>query len=243
MTTDANTAAVVGAAGGVGATRIAVELGATLARAGRDVALLDAAYATQGLASHVEGRLDPDVTALVTGADADLEAGLAAFDLDAPGTLACCPAHAPFERVARAKTPEAARALERLLDRAAADFEYALVDVPPVAANQSVAAVTAADRTALVTRPTARGVDALQRARGRLADLGAAPTCTVANRADEATDADRAVPESDRTGVPSEPACAGGDDPMAPAVAALAETLFDADLDLSFSRGLLGSRL
>ncbi|SEO55941.1 hypothetical protein SAMN04487948_103228 [Halogranum amylolyticum] len=45
------TTALVGATGGAGVTRTAVELAATLARDGRDVAVLDAAYATEGLSS------------------------------------------------------------------------------------------------------------------------------------------------------------------------------------------------
>mgnify|MGYP006305158561 CR=1 FL=1 len=40
------TCALVGAAGGAGTTRLAVEMGATLTRTGRDVAVVDAAYET-----------------------------------------------------------------------------------------------------------------------------------------------------------------------------------------------------
>ena len=75
--TRVRTLALVGATGGAGTTRLTVEFGATLARAGRDVALLDAAFGTQGLAAHVPGRIEPDLTALVTDAtDRPLAAGL-----------------------------------------------------------------------------------------------------------------------------------------------------------------------
>jgi Mrp family chromosome partitioning ATPase len=60
------TLALVGAVGGAGTTRTAVEFGATLARDGRDVAILDAAYATQGLADYLAGRIETDITRVAT---------------------------------------------------------------------------------------------------------------------------------------------------------------------------------
>ena len=113
------TAAFVGAAGGVGTTRTTLETAVALAVDGADVAVFDAAYATQGLGDHLSGRLDPDLTALLTDrAEAPLSSGLVDFavdpdrDLDVVGRVACCPADAPFERLARAKTVAAARRLE-----------------------------------------------------------------------------------------------------------------------------------
>lgn len=71
------TIALVGATGGAGTTRLSLELAAALATDGRDVAVLDAAFATQGLSDYVSGTLDPDATALVTdAADVPLESGL-----------------------------------------------------------------------------------------------------------------------------------------------------------------------
>lgn len=64
-----DTAALVGAVGGAGTTRLAVEVGALLAADGDAVAVLDAAFATQGLGDYLDGRLDPDLTALVTDRD------------------------------------------------------------------------------------------------------------------------------------------------------------------------------
>ena len=251
-------AALVGATGGAGTTRLAVELGATLARDGREVAILDAAFATEGLARHVSGRIDPDLTELVTDdgtgtADRPLSDGLREHPAtaDLAGRLALCPARAPFERLARAKTADAARRFEDRIAEAAATFDHVLVDTPPVAANQAVAAVTAADQVAVVTPASERGVDAVQRARGRVADVGASVDVVVANRADadhpdENADAehplrsaDAAIPESQAANVEGVPASVGdsNSDPeagFAPAVAHAAEVVLDAELDLEF---------
>lgn len=230
------TLALVGATGGAGTTRLSVEFGATLARAGRSVALLDAAYATQGLAAYVEGRIDPDVTALATG-EGPLESGLVPFDLDVPGRLAACPAAAPFARIARAKTPEAAQRLAALIEEAADAFDHAVVDTPPVASNQAVAAVDAADRIALVIPAGERGADAYARAVDRLADVGVSPALVVANGATDdsaAGDADVAIP---RSGIEAPSACpvvTRPEGPFAPAVAAAIEAALDVRLDLAF---------
>lgn len=241
METETGTASLVGAVGGAGATRLTVEIGATLARAGREVAVLDAAYATQGLSRYVPGRIDVDVTA-VTADDAEFDDALADVALDAPGRLAVCPARAPFERLARAKTAGAAEAFASLVDAAGRRFDHALVDVPPVATNQAVAAVTATDRVALVAPASQRGADAVQRTRERLADVGAAADVVLANRtADDhpVESAAVAVPE----GPEDAPACATApDDAFAPAVAAAAEAVVDDSLDLAFPEsGLLDS--
>ncbi|MEF8840131.1 MAG: ParA family protein [Haloarculaceae archaeon] len=204
----AETLALVGAVGGAGTTRLCVEFAATLARDGRDVAVVDAAYATQGLADHIEGRIDPDVTALCTDANEEpIEAGLYDAHLDAPGRVAYCPAFAPFERVARAKTPEAARLFAERVEEVALAFECVLLDVPPVAANQSLAAVDAAGRVAVVAPDTPRGADALPRMAARLRDVDSPATVEVANRG-EGSEIDRAtvaVPEGP-TAVPGAPA-------------------------------------
>ncbi|NHN60775.1 MULTISPECIES: AAA family ATPase [Halorussus] len=251
-----STATLVGATGGAGATRLAVELGATLARDGRAVAVLDAAFATEGLARHVSGRVDPDLTKLLTE-ERTLDDGLrehsATADLD--GRLDLCPVHAPFERLARAKTADAAQRFEALLDEAAEDYDHVLVDAPPVAANQAVAAATGADRVAVVAPASERGVDAVQRARGRVADVGASVDAVVANRVAADADwpdrdgdpdhpvrsADAAVPESAATDAESVPASAPDPEAgFAPAVARAAEVVLGVELDLAFEEpGLL----
>lgn len=228
--------ALVGATGGAGATRLTVEFGATLTRAGRSVALLDAAYATQGLADYVRGRIDPDITAVVTGS-APLSSGLIDLDVRTPGRLAACPAAAPFDRLARAKTAEAAEQFESLVADATSSFDHVIVDTPPVAANQSIAAINAADRVALVTPATARGADAYARSLDRLTDIGIPPGVLVANgEADggPVADADVAIPWHEAETPAEAPVCPEPDATFAPAVATAVETAVNTRLDLAF---------
>jgi cellulose biosynthesis protein BcsQ len=245
--TDGATLSLVGVTGGAGTTRLTVEFGATLARAGRDVALLDAAVGTQGLATHVPGRLDPDATALVTDhADAPLDAGLVAYPVDLPGRLAVCPARAPFERLARAETPEAAQRFEDRIRSAARRFDHVLVDVPPLAANLAIAAVSTTDRVGLVVPATERGLDRLPTMRDRLRDVDAPADVVVANRVGPRDDepvpgADATVPCSDERAVTDLPACADLDTEFAPAVAEAVEAVFETSLELTFPEpGVLG---
>jgi len=234
------TAALVGATGGAGTTRLTVELGALLAGDGRDVAVLDAAFATQGLSDYLSGRIDPDFTVLLTDdRDAPLSAGLIEFPLDdAAGRLACCPAFAPFERLARAKSPSAARALESRVAEAAAAFDHVLVDTPPVAANQAVAAVNAVDRTVVVAPASSRGRDAVQRATDRLADIGTGADAVVTTRG-ELSVADAAFPETDAD-VTAAPTCLS-DRSTAAGVADVANVVFDVVPSTGDGRGLLDS--
>ncbi|AGN01748.1 cell division inhibitor [Salinarchaeum sp. Harcht-Bsk1] len=242
------TAAVVKATGGAGATRTSLELAATLGRAGHAVGVLDVDFATQGLAAHVPGRIEADLTNVLVE---DGSLGDASVDLDldplrdAGGRVAVAPSRAPFERLARAKTPRAAQTFETVLDDAAAQFDYVLVDAPPVATNPAVSAVTTADRVAAVTPASQRGVDALQRLRERLEDVGAAPGLAIANRADgehpvQAADAALPTHEVPEAAVPS---AADPDPAYAPAVAEAAEALFDVELALEFpEEGLIAGR-
>lgn len=234
---------LVGATGGAGTTRLTVECAAALAREDRDVAVLDAAYATQGLVDHLPGRIDPDITACCTE-ERPLEEGLVTLPLDAPGRVACIPAYAPFERVARAKTPEATQWLESLVDEATTRFDTVLVDTPPVAANQAVAAVTAADRVALVTPDSRRGADALPRAADRLRDLGVVPDYEVANAGTGAGDgtvdrADGTLPASGTTAPDGSPAYPAGGS-FAAAVAALVSVTLSVDAEPPTGGGLSG---
>lgn len=199
--------AFVGTAGGVGTTRTVVETAAALARDGRRVRVLDAAYTTQGLARFLDGRIDTDVTA-VCADDASETAASYELGLSTPGAVAVTPAHAPFERVARAKTTTAARRLRELCETA--DAEHVLVDVPPVAGNHHVAAVTAADRVVAVTAADDRGADALRRTVDTLADLDVGVDCVVGVGGEIAA-ADTTHPRLDR-GVTAPPAALGDDE-------------------------------
>jgi cellulose biosynthesis protein BcsQ len=243
------TLAFVGAVGGAGTTRLAVESGATLSRTGEDVAVIDAAFGTQGLADYVAGAVDPDVTALVTDDEYDIDDALVTADLDTPGRLSLCPARAPFERLARAKTAGAAERFEKQVAAAALSHDVVLVDTPPVAANQAVAAVNAADRVVAMTPDSVRGGDALARLDARLSDIGTGIDTTVANFADGepvVTDADARVPTAETAAPGDCPACLDPDELFAPAVAEAVETALDADLGIEFETGgrldgLLGS--
>ncbi|MFB6281932.1 MAG: ParA family protein [Haloferacaceae archaeon] len=236
---DAETAALVGAVGGAGTTRLAVEIGALLADGGAAVAVLDAAFATQGLGDYLDGRLDPDLTALVTDrADAPLAEGLTDLDADVGGRVACCPAAAPFERLARAKSAEAARRFEDRVAEAAGAFDAVLVDVPPVAANQAIAAVNACDRTGLVAPATDRGTDGRERMRARLRDLGADADADVATRGTDRT-ADASVPPAE-TGVTAAPTAPDGDE-FGDGIARAAAALLDADVDRPEADGRFGA--
>lgn len=237
---DDDTAALVGATGGAGTTRLTIELGALLANDGRDVVVFDAAFATQGLADYLPGRIDPDLTALLTDdRDAPLSDGLVDFPLDdVAGRLACCPAVAPFERLARAKSPAAAQALEARIADAADAFDHVLVDTPPVAANQSVAAVNATARTVVVAPASTRGRDAVQRTTGRLDDIGAGVDAVVTTRGELAV-ADAAVPETDAE-VTAAPTCLS-ERAAAAAIADVAGATFDVEPSTGDGDGLLDS--
>jgi len=233
----ARTVAFVGAAGGVGTTRLTVECGATLARTGRDVTVVETAFATQGLAAYVDGQVGADATALATG-EADLAETL--YDpYDLPGRLSLCPARAPFERVARAQTAAAARRLERQLAAAALSHDVALVDTPPVSGNQALAAVDAADRLVVVVPDDPRGPGALARMQERLRDVGASADAVLATRVtgDAVTDADVAVPESDVTDPRNCPACLSPEGEFAPAVVDAAGVALGTDLAVDLDTG------
>ncbi|GAA0648991.1 AAA family ATPase [Salarchaeum japonicum] len=233
------TAAFVGTVGGAGTTRACLETGARLAAADRDTLVLDLDFDTQGLARHVRGDIDADATMLLTDPDAALADARYDHALDAPGRLALVPAHAPFGRVAAAKTVDAARRLRGILDAARRDFDHVILDTPPVASNPAVAAVTDADRVALVFPGTPRGTDATARERGRLADVGASADALVATR----TTPDAAPPDADHAlpDLADEPVAAAATPgtTAARATGLLAERLFDLDLDREEPAGRL----
>lgn len=232
--------ALVGTVGGAGTTRLAVELGAAFARAGDTALVLDLDLDTQGLASRVPGRLSPDSTRLLTDPGIDLLDAVHVADIDVSGHLDLCPAHAPFTRVAEAKTPEAAQRLDdRLTEATDCGYDAVIVDTPPVASNPAVAAVTATDRTALVASADERGVDAIQRERGRLADVGASEDAIITTRTTpdaSPPDADIAIPVAPHAGDGAQ-IDALGDAPFAQAVIETAELLFDRPLSIDFEPG------
>lgn len=252
----ATTLALVGATGGAGTTRTAVELAALGARDGRDVAVIDAAFTTQGLSEYVTGRIETDCTALVTDeADASLSAATHPIAVDAesddrggseagggtglPGRADAVPARAPFERLARAKTAEAAQKLERRIDEAAATYDAVIVDAAPVGSNEAVGAVTAADRVEAVYPATTHGRDAAQRLRGRIADLGESVdgSIAVAREGDsqggaEIGDGDQVVLPGTDPAVANAPIAATGTGAYTRAIADAYASAFDTSVDV-----------
>lgn len=246
MTEAVRSVALVGVAGGAGATRLSVETATALARDGRDVVVFDAAFATQGLAQYVPGRIDTDVTRLLTDTSVAPSDAVVDLSLDVDGRVAVCPAYAPFTDLAAAKSADAAERFGNVLRETADVFDHVLVDAPPVGDNPSVAAVNATDRVALVAPASRRGADALPRARDRLCDVDATADVVVANRGDagHVESADVAVPESAVTDVTGAPACApGGRGAYHAAVGRVAETAFDVDLDVDLAPRGVASRL
>ncbi|MFB6082251.1 MAG: ParA family protein [Halanaeroarchaeum sp.] len=241
------TAALVGAAGGAGTTRSAVELAGVLARTGRAALVFDLDFATQGLSRCVGGRVEPDATALLADPDLPLADAVTDWPVPGDGRLAVVPAFAPFVDVAGAKAPEAAARVGDRLREATDAFDHVLVDVPPVSANQAVAAVDAADRVAAVVPPDDRGGEALQRARGRLQDVGTTLDVAIATRTgtDAApVDADAVVPPLPEKRAPDRPAAVDAGGPAVAAVAETAATLFETDVDVGADgRGSMLDRL
>ncbi|OSO93741.1 cell division inhibitor [Halorubrum ezzemoulense DSM 17463] len=260
---NATTLALVGATGGAGTTRTTVELAAMGARDGADVAVVDAAFTTQGLSEYVSGRIDPDLTALLTD-DSDAALSAAAYPVigtggdsgrtadgerdasELPGRVDAIPARAPFERVARAKTAEAARKLERRIGEAATTYDAVVVDAAPVGSNEAVAAATAVDRAVAVRPATVHGRDAAQRLRGRIADVGGSLDATLAIERPGSGDGEEGdgvvrVPATDPE-VVAAPTAARGDDAYARAIATAYEAAFDATLDVEFPEPSLVER-
>jgi|AntDeeMinimDraft_4_1070355.scaffolds.fasta_scaffold00006_37 cellulose biosynthesis protein BcsQ len=245
METSATTAAITGVTGGAGATRLTVEAGTALAMDGADVALTDVAFGTQGLSDYVSGRIDEDVVSLVAEDDPDPTSAAVELPVDTDGRLVALPSRASFGALARAKTAGAATTFESIVDRFDEAFDYVLVDTPPVATNPAVAAVTAADRVALVAPGSTRGVDALQRTRARLTDVGTTDDLAIANRIEAVPDGsiEVAIPESEQSAVAEAPAVTALDEEFAPAVAGVAERLFDHSLEFEFGEEGLADRL
>lgn len=204
-----------------------------LAMDGAAVAVVDAAWATQGLADYVEGRIDPDLTRVVAD-DAPLSAAECAIEGDWLGSLSVYPAMAPFERIARAKTAGAAEQFERSVASIAQSADVVLIDTPPIAANQAVAATSVADRVVVMAPDTPRGASGLVRQRERLADVGTSADAVLANFADgdrTIEEAAAAIPTGSVTSARAAPESPGGG-ALAGAVQTAVESLFEVSLEV-----------
>jgi MinD-like ATPase involved in chromosome partitioning or flagellar assembly len=240
-----STAAVVGATGGAGTTRLTVEVGAALARDGRRVAVFDAAFGTQGLGDYVDGSIGTDVTDMLTDPGVRARDAMVEYLTAGRGELHLCPARAAFEGIARAKTAEAAGRFESAIRDAGVSFDHVIVDTPPIASNPAVAAVTSVERVAVVTPGSPRGADALQRTHARLADVGTDPDLIVANRAkaDHPVDGADVVVPTDAADDPADaPVCdLGSGSPFENAIVEIARELFHADVETEEDAGVIGS--
>ncbi|MFB6134058.1 MAG: ParA family protein [Halanaeroarchaeum sp.] len=238
------TAALVGTVGGAGTTRTAVELAGALARTGRSVLVFDLDFATQGLARSVGGRIDPDATAVLTDPDLAVTDAAVPWKVPGEGRLDVLPAFAPFVDVAAAKAAEAAERVGDRFREATGAYDHVVADVPPVVSNQAIAGVDAADRVAAVFPGTDRGVDSLQRTRGRLADVDSELHVGLATRttpADAPADADATIPPLPAPPAPDRPTALEANSSHHGPIAAAAEAVFE--VDLPTDRPAAGRRL
>ncbi|MFB6153478.1 MAG: ParA family protein [Halodesulfurarchaeum sp.] len=225
--------ALVGVVGGAGTTRTAIELAGVLARSGRSALVFDLDFATQGLSQYVEGRIDLDTTALLADAEPTVEEATQVWEGAGRGTLGVLPAYAPFTEIAGAKSREAAMRVEGRIEEAAETFDHVLLDVPPVVSNQAVGGVTAADQVVAVIPSPDRGADALQRERGRLADIGSTFDGVIgvdASGRDTLPDADWTVPQLPADAPDHRPLSLEDDGRFASAIGDIAAELFEVSL-------------
>ena len=236
--------AFVGTVGGIGTTRTVMDLGGLLARSGRDVLLLDLDFATQGLGRHVEGPPGVDATALLSDPEADLDAAIREWTVDGDGSLGVIPSLAPFVTIAKAKTEAAGARVEDRLDDATDRADWVLLDVPPVVSNQAIGAVTAAEDVLAVIPPTDRGIDALQRERGRLADIESGLDGVLAvGDGDPPPDADATIPALPSEAPAHRPATLAVGGAYAQAVAGAVAQLLDVEVTTVAERDGLLDRL
>ncbi|MDR9445231.1 MAG: cellulose synthase operon protein YhjQ/BcsQ [Haloquadratum sp.] len=167
MSSDVGTVvACVGATGGVGTTRTAVELARLAQLHDQQPLVVDTAVATQGLARLLIETPPLDLCGALAAPDTlDLEA----IAVELPTGLTIVPIDAPLCAVAPALSAEAATALDRAIARAAAARPLVIVDVPPVATNLAVAGIARADVILLMHRAGDR--EAVRRGRELIADL------------------------------------------------------------------------
>lgn len=227
------TVALVGATGGAGTTRTAVELATMLGRDGHSAVVLDAAFGTQGLSEYISGCIDPDLTTLLTD-DPDRPLSDAGQEIAhaLPGTVTLVPVRAPFERISRAKAASAARRLDSRIDEASEMAEFVIVDTPPTVSNEVVAVWTTVDEITAVTPASTHGRDALQRLRGRLQDVDTDVDSVISTGGRDAV-GDAHLPDT-ALDVESAPVVGTGTTDYAAAVGSVAETILDIELDVEF---------
>ncbi len=170
MPQDAGTVvACVGATGGVGTTRTAVELARLATTHDRRPLLVDTAVATQGLARLLPTTPRVDLCDALSDTDAvDLDA----IAVDLPSELRIVAIDAPLCSMTTALTAEAAAALTDAIAHAAGTHPLIIIDVPPVATNLAIAGLISADEILLIHRLGDH--EGVRRGRELIADLDGA---------------------------------------------------------------------
>jgi Flp pilus assembly CpaE family ATPase len=170
MPRDAGTVvACVGATGGVGTTRTAVELARLAMAHDRSPLLVDTAVATQGLARLLPTTPGVDLCGALSDTDAvDLDA----IAVELPSELRIVAVDAPLCSVTTALTAEAAATLTDAIAHAAETHPLVIVDVPPVATNLAIAGLISADVILLIHRLGDH--EGVRRGRELIADLDGA---------------------------------------------------------------------
>jgi len=179
--------AVVRASDGTASAPLCLALGGMLAAADRSVLLLDVDADIQPLARYTHGVIDPDLSQVLLG-DTTLEEATYPIQAD-DGHIAVSPFRAPFTRLARAKASEAAQQLAPVLETATTRYDHIIVHTPPIGSNPAVAAITEASTVGIATRADEPGLDALYTMQGRIDDIGAEWTATVATGRNKHADA------------------------------------------------------
>ncbi|QZA89392.1 AAA family ATPase [Salinarchaeum sp. IM2453] len=164
------TAAFTGVVGGVGTTRVAIETAGVLAAQGHAAAVLDVNFSTQGLAGYVDAPLEADMMDALIDPSCTKE-GICTIEKPVDGKLGVIPAFGPLSKIAEASKTEHAQQLDAVIEQMPPEYDFIIIDTPPVATNPSLAGITAADDIVAITQDTQRGIDGLRRMHERLSDI------------------------------------------------------------------------
>lgn len=171
---------LVGATGGAGTTRIAVETAGRMAASGDDVLLVDVDFATQGLAEYVPGGLETDLVGAICEKRSLTEATYPLETEQTPQPQAA-PSYAGLSRVATAMQPDRAEFLSDELSASGDSFDHVVIDTPTPVTNPAIAAATVADTIGVVFPPSPRGIEGLHRTDGFLHDIDAGGAIYISN--------------------------------------------------------------
>lgn len=205
--------ALVGAAGGAGTTRLAVETAGRITARGETAVLVDTDFATQGLAEYVPGQFPTDIVGALCD-QRPIETVTSPLSVDHTPPPQAAPSFAGLSRVATALETDAAAHLSEELSALTDTYEHVLVDTPMPVTNPAIAAVAAADTVGVVFPRSVRGIESLHRTAGFLNDIDVAAGVQLSNACRQPSPpedpADIAVPELDRVPPRDAPTTAQG---------------------------------